>query len=78
MENNAVGIDVSKGRSMVCILRPYGEMVAAPFEVRHTNSEIDDLIKQIRELDGETKIVMESTGRYQLPLLKNSQMQIFL
>lgn len=70
MENNAVGIDVSKGRSMVCILRPYGEMVAAPFEVRHTNSEIDDLIKQIRELDGETKIVMESTGRYQLPLLK--------
>ena len=32
--------------------------------------KIDDLIKQIRELGGETKIVMESTGRYQLPLLK--------
>ena len=33
---NAVGIDVSKGKSMVAILRPYGEIVSKPFEVRHT------------------------------------------
>lgn len=33
---NAVGIDVSKGKSMVSVLRPFGEVVATPFEVRHT------------------------------------------
>ena len=28
---NAVGIDVSKGKSMVAIMRPFGEIVSAPF-----------------------------------------------
>ena len=27
---NAVGIDVSKGKSMVAIMRPFGEIVSAP------------------------------------------------
>ena len=35
MNMNAVGIDVSKGKSMVAILRPYGEIVSTPFEVKH-------------------------------------------
>jgi hypothetical protein len=30
---NAVGIDVSKGRSAVAIMRPFGEIAASPFEV---------------------------------------------
>ena len=30
---NAVGIDVSKGQSMVCVTRPFGEVVLEPFEV---------------------------------------------
>lgn len=28
---NAVGIDVSKGKSMVAALRPFGEIVTKPF-----------------------------------------------
>ena len=28
---NAVGIDISKGKSMVAIMRPYGEIVSAPY-----------------------------------------------
>ena len=28
---NAVGIDVSKGKSMVTILRPFWEIVSSPF-----------------------------------------------
>jgi len=36
---NSVGIDVSKGKSMVCVMRPFGEIVALPFEVTHTVSE---------------------------------------
>ena len=38
---NAVGIDVSKGKSMVAILRPFGEVVSTPFEIKHTTSDIN-------------------------------------
>ena len=34
---NAVGSDVSKGKSMVAVMRPFSEVVAAPFEVSHTD-----------------------------------------
>ena len=37
---NAVGIDVSKGKSMIAVMRPFGEVVVKPFEVRHTASEL--------------------------------------
>ena len=39
----SVGIDVSKGKSMVCILKPYGEVVCSPFEVEHTEQALDVL-----------------------------------
>ncbi|SMC79576.1 hypothetical protein SAMN06296952_2786, partial [Oscillospiraceae bacterium] len=29
----SVGIDVSKEKSTVCILKPYGEVVCKPFEL---------------------------------------------
>lgn len=61
---NAVGIDVSKGKSMVSIMRPFGEIVSEPFEVKHTSSEIKALIALINSVDGESRIVMEHTGRY--------------
>ena len=32
---NAVGIDVSKGKSMVAIMRPFGEIVPPPFSSLH-------------------------------------------
>ena len=31
----SVGIDVSKGKSTVCILKPGGEVVKPPFELDH-------------------------------------------
>ena len=61
---NAVGIDVSKGKSMVAIMRPFGEIVSTPFEIKHTTSDINSLVELIRSVDGETRIVMEHTGRY--------------
>lgn len=66
---NAVGIDVSKGKSTVVILRPFGEIVVSPHEVKHTDSEITALIKQIKSIEGETRIVMEHTGHYYEQLL---------
>ena len=44
-EKNAVGIDVSNGRSTVSVLRPFGEVVVLPFNVQHTTEE-PLLIKQ--------------------------------
>ena len=70
MNMNAVGIDVSKGKSMVAILRPYGEIVSAPFEIKHTSGNIQSLIEQIKSIEGESRIVMEHTGRYYEPLAR--------
>ena len=61
---NAVGIDVSKGKSIVAILRPYGKVVASPFDVAHTGSDLRALADLIKKLPGETKVVMEATGNY--------------
>ena len=65
---NAVGIDVSKGKSMVSVLRPFGEVVAKPFEVCHTAGELRALADYLKSLDGETKVILEYTGRYYEPV----------
>ena len=65
---NAVGIDVSKGKSTVAILRPFGEIIVAPYDVAHTPTELRALAKRIKELNGESKIVMEFTGKYYEPI----------
>lgn len=65
---NAVGIDVSKGKSTVTIHRPGDVVLMPPRDIPHTKSAINELIKQIQSLDGETKACMEHTGRYYEPL----------
>ena len=40
---NAVGIDVSKGKSMVAILRPLGEVVQTPMEIKHNKMDLKQL-----------------------------------
>ena len=67
---NSVGIDISKGRSTVAVMRPFGEVVTSPFEVRHTDSELSELAKQLKSLDGETRVVMEATGNYHASVAK--------
>ena len=67
---NAVGIDVSKGKGMVAALQPGGKLLARPFEVLHTKSGIQKLISFVHSLGGDTRIVMEHTGRYYEPLLQ--------
>ena len=67
---NSVGIDISKGRSTVAVMRPFGEVVISPFEVRHTDSELSELARQLKSLNGETRVVMETTGNYHAPVAK--------
>ena len=49
---------------MVAVRRPFNEIVVKPFEVRHTGSELSKLADYLKSLDGETRVVMEHTGRY--------------
>ena len=65
---NSVGIDVSKGRSTVAILRPFGEIVRKSYDVRHTAEALKELADTLKAIDGETRIVMEATGRYYEPI----------
>lgn len=65
---NAVGIDVSKGKSMIAVVRPFGEVVINPYEVRHTTSELRELARSLKSLEGETRVVLEHTGRYYEPI----------
>lgn len=67
---NSVGIDISKGRSTVAVMRPFGEVVISPFEVRHTDSELSELARRLKSLNGETPVVMEATGNYHAPVAK--------
>jgi transposase len=70
IQMNSVGIDISKGRSTIAVMRPFGEVVISPFEVRHTDSELSELARQLKSLDGETRVVMETTGNYHAPVAK--------
>jgi len=68
---NSVGIDVSNGRSMVAVLRPLGEVVSAPFEVRHDSVSLLSLSQFLQQLEGESRVVMEHTGRYYESIAKS-------
>lgn len=64
----SVGIDVSKGKSTVCIMKPCGELIKPPFDINHTADELDSLVSLIKSYDEETRVVMEDTGHYHLPV----------
>lgn len=66
---NAVGIDVSKGKSTVAVLQPGGVIVKKPFDVAHSPSGLKALKDYVLSLEGDTKAVMECTGRYHEPIL---------
>ncbi|MFR6184722.1 MAG: IS110 family transposase [Lawsonibacter sp.] len=45
----SIGIDVSKGKSTVCGMKPGGEIVYAPFEVQHTREGMSELVSLPRQ-----------------------------
>jgi len=53
---------------MIAIMRPFGEVVVSPFEVRHTDRELSELAGLLKSLDGESRLVMEYTGNYHAPV----------
>jgi hypothetical protein len=65
----SVGIDVSKEKSTVCIMKAYGEIMTGPFELDHEKSQLKALAKMLHGMKEETRVVMEATGIYHLPIM---------
>ena len=65
----SVGIDVSKGKSTACIMKPGGEVLQPPFEINHTADELADLVALIVSYGEEVRVVLEDTGHYHLPVV---------
>lgn len=65
---NAVGIDVSKGKSMAAALRPMGEVALLPREFLHTEVGLEQMAYAITTLGEDTRVIIEATGRYHEPV----------
>ena len=64
MNMNAAGIDVSSRKSTVAVLRPFGEVVKLPFDVRHNTGDLATPAEQLKYRWRNPGGVMEHTGRY--------------
>ena len=65
----SVGIDVSKGKSTVCIVKPGGEVLQTPFEIMHTVESLTTLVELMKSYNEEVRVVLEDTGHYHLPVV---------
>ena len=65
----SVGIDVSKGKSTVCVMKPGGEVLEPPFELLHTMEGILSLVRLIGTYTEEVRVVLEDTGHYHWPVV---------
>lgn len=66
----AVGIDVSKSKSTVAILDSDGTILASPFNMAHTQDEMNALVSHLKAYNQPLTILMEYTGHYHYPVLK--------
>lgn len=68
--NYSVGIDVSKGKSMIAIMDDSEKLQEKVFEIQHSQCGIAHLIEHLDKYShGGIKIVMEATSHYHFPLL---------
>lgn len=67
---NAVGIDASKFKSTITVIQPAGVVIRKPFDVLHTSDGLNTLVTYLQSLEGETRAVIECTGRYHEPVVK--------
>lgn len=65
----SVGIDVSKGSSSVCINN--NGRVMQQFFVEHSQMSMNKLINLLLSFEEETKVILEATGIYHLPLVQS-------
>ena len=61
-------IDVSKSKSTVAIRRPGGVIVARPFDISHSNHDLEKLVSILKTTGGDIRVVMEHTSNYWKPI----------
>ena len=54
--HNCLAIDVAKGKSMVTLVSPGGEVLINPYEVNHSINDFSDLLNRINEFKLDDKI----------------------
>ena len=60
----SVGIDVSKGKSMVAAIISQKEVVFQPKEFLHTQEGLTQMVNVIKAMGSQTKVILEATGHY--------------
>ena len=65
----AVGIDVSKGKSMVAAVDQNKTIIMPPQEYPHTQDGLQQIVTAILALDPHAKVVVEATGHYHEPIV---------
>ena len=65
----SVGIDISKGKSTVCIMKPGGEVLKPPFEIVHNKEDLSSLVDILNSYEEDVKVVLENTGYYHWPVV---------
>ena len=43
-----IGVDVSKGKSTICMATVEGEILYEPFEIEHTKEGMDSILEKIK------------------------------
>lgn len=64
----SVGVDVSKGKSTICAMKPYGEVLLKPKDYSHNLTDMDFLSKKLGQFKEEIHVIMEATGTYHFPI----------
>lgn len=54
-----------------CYCHPLGVVIAKPFEVNHAENELRKLARFLKRVSGDTKVIMESTGNYNIQVADN-------
>ena len=67
----SVGIDVSKEKSMVFAADENGEVLLKPCEFEHTESGMAELIRLLKQMPEELRVVVENTGYYHWPVVNS-------
>ncbi len=75
---SAVDIDVYRGKSTVSVMRLSRGAAVSSFEISYNGQELKELIKRVKLLPGETKVVIEFIGKYYEPIANISITRVYL
>jgi transposase len=65
--NHILSFDVSKGKSVVCLINSNKDIIIEPFSINHNKHEFDGLYNIVKKYEG-LIVVMESTSIYHYPV----------